>query len=225
MLIRRIWPRQRRGRPARRCAIAALAGRPAPQQALLVGQHLADVDAVGVDAELAQLVGMRAAAHLDHRHHPQQLALNLDVALHDDRVGHEGGAVRRKAQVGVAVFQLRGHQHRHPGAGQRGDQARQRLAEVFAEGRRQGQLKARERVDHDPGCTQPLDLAQQQVDHLVDRQVGRLAVDQADLATVDQVGHQAVARLAGVLLKSGDHAGLAAAYAFDQKGRRQHAFA
>ena len=144
--------RHRRRRPPAAAGRARLAGRPPAEQAFLVGQHLAHADAVVADAVQAQLVGMRARAHLDHGHHALQPAVDLDVALHDDRVGQEGRAVGAEAQVGVAVFQLGGHQHRHAGARQRRHQPEQRLAEVGAEGRRQRELEAAERIEHDAGA-------------------------------------------------------------------------
>jgi hypothetical protein len=66
----------------------------------LVGKHLANLDAVGTDAELMQLVGMCAGAHLHGHHHAPQTAVDFDAALHDDGVGHERGAVRSAPRSG-----------------------------------------------------------------------------------------------------------------------------
>src|SRR6185437_15345932 len=67
--------------------------RAATQQAFLIHQHVADLDAVVVDVVKPQFVGVHACAHLHHGHHSLQTAVEFDVALHDDRVGHEGVAV------------------------------------------------------------------------------------------------------------------------------------
>ena len=84
----------------------ALLGRPASEQPFLIGEYCANVDAVVADAVLAQLVRMRAPPHLYHRHHAPQSAVDLDLALHNDRVRQEGGAIGTETQVGVAVFEL-----------------------------------------------------------------------------------------------------------------------
>src|SRR6188472_2139917 len=85
--------------------------RTATEQSFLVGEHAADLDAAVVDAEDTQLVGMCAAPHLDDGHHSLQPALDLDVTLHDDRVGEKCRAVRAEAQVAVTVLQFRRHEN------------------------------------------------------------------------------------------------------------------
>src|SRR5688500_17151287 len=44
----------------------------AAEQATVFGHHLADPDALIVDRELSQLVGMRRCTYFNHRHYTQQ---------------------------------------------------------------------------------------------------------------------------------------------------------
>ena len=168
---------------------------------------------------------MGAGPHLDDRRHAAQAAFDLDVTLHDDGVGQKGRAVGAEAQVGVAVFQFGGHQHGHPGDRQGRDHALQRLAEVVAEGRRQRQLEARQRVDDHPAGPAAPDLADQQQHDLVDRQIRRLAVEQRDLAADDQVYQHPVALPVGALFEGRDHANFTEAGTLGQERGRQDAFA
>mgnify|MGYP006175928043 CR=1 FL=1 len=119
-----------------------LAGRAPAEQAFLVRQHFANLQSVIVNLVQAQLIGMSTRSHFDDGHDAPDFALQFDIPLHDDRVRQKGSAVGTEAQIRIAVFQLRGHQHADPGAGEGGDHARQRLAKVFAEGRGQRKLEA-----------------------------------------------------------------------------------
>ena len=202
-----------------------LAGRAPAEQAFLLGQHLAHADAVVADAVQAQLVGMVTRADLDHGHHPQQPAVDLDVALHDDRVREKRRTVGAEAQVGVAVLQLGGHQHRDAGAGQRRHKPEQRLAEVGSEGRRQGELETAERIEHDAARLEPPRLGQDQQRDLVDRQVRLPAVDQTHLVACNQVDEHGIARPVGMLLEGSHHTGFAATSAFRQEGGGEDALA
>src|SRR5690606_19901768 len=63
--------------------------RAAAEQPLVAHQSVSDLDAIGIDVEQPQLVRMAALAHLHHSQYPLQLAFDLDVALHDDRIGQK----------------------------------------------------------------------------------------------------------------------------------------
>ena len=113
-----------------------------------------------------------------------------------------------------------------PGAGQRGDHARQRLAEVLAEGRRQRQLEARQRVDDHAAGAQAADLAACSSSTIssIDRSGARVSTRPTWPLSIRSAS-AAVARPVRALLEGGDDAGLAAARALGQEGGGQDALA
>ena len=168
---------------------------------------------------------MRTRAHLHYRDNAQQAAVDLDVALDDDGVGHERRAVGAEAQVRVSVLQLGRHQYRDSGSGQRHHHARHVLAEVFAERRRKRQFETRQRVDHDPGGVEAADLAEQQIRDFIQRQIGCPAVDQGDLTAVDQCRNGRRTDMGGTLFERRDYSGFAQPRPFGQECGGQQAFA
>ncbi len=145
--------------------------RPPAEDSLVVEHRVADDDTVIGDLELPDLVAVGAGAHFDDRHDALQAALDLDVTLDDDRVGEKRRPVGAEAQIGIAVFEFRRHQHRHAEAGQHGEHAKQRLAKVLAEGRRHRQFEPGQRVDHHPRGFHLLNEVGQMLNDLVDRQI------------------------------------------------------
>ena len=167
---------------------------------------------------------MRTGANLDHGHDAQQPALHLNIALDDDCIRQKRRAVRAETQIGVTIFQLRGHQDTDPGIGQRRDHARQRLAKILAKGRRHCQFEARQRVDDHASGFQPSDLAEQQLDNFVNREIGSATIHQTDLPARNQTRQGRILRVIGPLFEYCDHAGFAIARAFGEEGRREDAF-
>ena len=59
----------------------------------MVPDPLTNDDAVGVDLEQSQVGAVSTRANLDDRHHAPELALELEIPLHDNRVGQKGRPV------------------------------------------------------------------------------------------------------------------------------------
>jgi len=175
-----------------------------------------------------QIFAVVAVAHLDHPQALPHLSGDLDVVQQDDIVGQEGDHVRAEAQVCGALDDLHGHQHENAGAGQRPDQAVQRLAKVGAEGRRKRQLESRQGVDdHPPGAGRLHRLADLK-QRLIRRQIERSDVDnlqEALLLQPLQVNAEALRPphiFERMLLKHRDHPGLALLCPRRDELRRQH---
>jgi hypothetical protein len=65
----------------------------ATEQPLVSAQGLSYDDAVVGNLELAKLVAMGAPTHFDNGQYAFQTALDFYIALHDDCVGKESGAI------------------------------------------------------------------------------------------------------------------------------------
>ena len=153
-------------------------------------------------------------------------AIELDVALQDDAIGQERDAVRAQAQLGVRIDELGGHQDGDAELDQRTDHAIQRLAKVLAERRRERELEAHQRVDHDARRADLLHRRRDLLHRLVDGEIERAQVQHRQLAFCRPA---AAARragrgrqvLVGTLLEHGDHAALAVRDPFANELRRQ----
>src|SRR5450756_16336 len=88
-----------------------------------------------------EFMAVVAPTHLDHRHHSPEPSFDLDVPLDDDLVGDERHLLRCKACLGECLGDFSGHEYRDAGCGQCPNQAVERLPEVLAEGRGEGDLE------------------------------------------------------------------------------------
>ena len=173
---------------------------------------------------------MSAPAHFHDAHDALQPALERDIPLHDDGIGEKGRAVRAEAQVRIAVLHLRRHHHRDAHPREHRDHAIERLPEVLAKRRRQGQLEPRKRIDHQPPRFVTVNGFNNLVEHFIDGEIQRPRLDDAHFACADELIEPSAAGtilrvLVGALLEHRNDARLIVARALADELAGQHALA
>src|SRR4029453_16108194 len=149
------------------------------EESLIVPDPFTDDNAVRADLEQAQVLAVGTRPDFYNRHYTLQLAVELEIALQDNRVGQKRRPVRTEPEIRVAVFQF-GRQHHcdaHPGQGR--NQAVQRFAEILAKGGGERELESGQRINDDALGLKSMNRLSQLVLRLVDREIQGARVNDA----------------------------------------------
>ena len=79
------------------------------KQTLVTVKHTADSESVRCDIVRSKFFAVPAASNLDDTYHSLQSSIQLDVTLHDDRIGQERHAMRAQAKIDKAILYFRRH--------------------------------------------------------------------------------------------------------------------